>query len=140
VVGSSPLLSFEFGVLGLLRFVVPGIGFSDIIQLVDKLLCLHVVRNHRSRAHCTLVSFETEMSGSLTFVLSVMWVLGFMLHTSALGSLRHVGFGFLLPMLFGMVALGCRRLCVVRCQVWALLMFFREVGLGLIPSTSGGWR
>ena len=25
------------------------------------------------------------------------------------------------------------------CQVWALLMFLREVGLVLVASTSGGW-
>ena len=53
--------------------------------------------------------FETEMSGSLAFI---MQVLGFMLHMSVLGSphphvIRHAGLGFLLPMLFNMVALGC---------------------------------
>ena len=46
-------------------------------------------------------------------------VLGFVLHTSVLGSLhprviRHAGFGFLLPMLFDMGALSCRHVCVVQ--------------------------
>jgi len=53
----------------------------------------------RRWAHCTLVSFETETPGSLAFVLFVMRVLRFVLHTSALGSLhprviRHAGVSY----------------------------------------------
>jgi len=62
----------------LLRFVIPGVELGDVVQLVDELLCLYVVRNvdvglaapsccskRRCWARCTCFSFETSTSGSV---------------------------------------------------------------------------
>jgi hypothetical protein len=119
-------------------------------------LCLRVVRNvnvgltvplshskhllwvrcilRRRWSCCTFVAFKTW--GSLVFVLFIMQVLGFVLHTLALGSLRprvirRVSFGFFLPML------STPSRCPI-CQVYALLMFLRWGRFWLLRRVESG--
>lgn len=118
-----------------MRFVIPGVELGDVVQLVDEFLCLHVIWNvdvgltapshcskRRCWARCTFVSFEMETSGLLAFVLFIVRVLGFVLHTSALSSLWVID-----------------TFASSNTSVLGPPNFLREVESVLVPSKSGGW-
>jgi hypothetical protein len=129
-------MSFKTSMSGslCLRFVRNvNVGLTVPLSHLKHLLWVRCILRRRWSC-CTFVAFKTW--GSLAFVLFIMQVLGFMLHTLALGSLcprviRCVSFGFFLPMLLT----PSRRPI---CQVYALLMFLRWGRFWLLRRVESG--